>query len=112
MNTKLWLNQETESYNALKKVILAKDLFKDLEHAKNFKHTNQLESYHNLRLKYMPKRIHLKYKCMYLRSIIAILDHNQNINKKELGEKIVYSKPAGGYVLKTKYELIVSGVII
>jgi hypothetical protein len=39
-----------------------------------------------------------------MRSMIAILDHNQNINKKELGDKMVYSKPAGLYVLKTKYE--------
>jgi len=43
----------------------------------------------------MPNRIHLKYKGMHIRSIIAILDHNWNINKNELGEKMVYSKPAG-----------------
>lgn len=52
----------------------------------------------------MPKRIHLKYKGVHMRSMIAILDHNLNINKKELGDKMVYSKPAGRYVSKTKYE--------
>lgn len=77
---------------------MSKDLLKDLEHAKNIVHT-----YHNLRLKYMPKRIHLKYKGMLMRSMIAILDHNHNLDKKELGEKMVYSKFAGQYVLKTKY---------
>jgi len=83
---------------------MSKDLLKDLEYAKNFVHTGRLESYHNLRLKYMPKRIHLKYKGMHMRCMIAIIDHNHNINKKELGDKMVYSNPAGRYILKTKYE--------
>jgi len=104
IKSKLWLNQDSDSYYALKKIIMSKDLLKDLEHAKNFVHTERLESYHNLRLKYMPKRIHLKYKGMNMRNMITILDHNHNINKKELGKKMVYSKPAGRYVLKTKYE--------
>ena len=93
---------------------MSKDLLKDLEHAKNFVHTGRLESYHNLRLKYMPKRIHLKYKGMLLRSMIAILDHNYNLHKNELGKKMIYSKPAGQYVLKTKAMKLVtmSGVIL
>jgi len=43
---------------------------------------------------------------MYMRSIIAILDHNNNVNKKEVGEKIVFSKPSSRYVIKKKYELV------
>jgi len=39
---KLWLNQDGESYHALKKIIMSKDLLKDLEHAKNFVHTGRL----------------------------------------------------------------------
>jgi len=61
---KLWIDPESESYYALKKIIMAKDFLKDLTHATHFVHTGRLESYHNLRLKYMPKRIHLKYKGM------------------------------------------------
>jgi len=48
----------------------------------------------------MPKRIHLKYKSMYMRSIIAILDNINNVNKKEFREKIVFSKPASRYVIQ------------
>lgn len=55
------------------KVIMAKDLLKDLEHAKNFVHTGRLESYHNLRLTYMSKRMHLKCNCMCMRCIIATI---------------------------------------
>jgi len=84
---------------------MTKDFFKDLTHATNFVHIGRLESYHNLQLKYMPKRNLLKYKGMYMIIIIAILDHNNNVNKKEVGEKIVFSKPASRYVIKRKYDL-------
>jgi len=51
-------------------------------------YTDRLVLYHNLRLKYMPKRyIHLKYNDMCMRSIIAIFDHYNNVNKKEIREK-------------------------
>jgi len=35
---KLWINQNSESYDALKKLITAKDFIKDLAHAKHFIH--------------------------------------------------------------------------
>ncbi|XP_025413422.1 uncharacterized protein LOC112685695 [Sipha flava] len=104
INNKLWLKSDDESYYALKKVITAKDFIKDLPHAKHFVHTGRLESYHNVRLKYMPKRIHLKYRGMYIRSILAILDHNYNTNKQLVGDKMVYSKPLGKYTIKNVYE--------
>ncbi|CAI6376865.1 unnamed protein product [Macrosiphum euphorbiae] len=101
---KLWINQNSESYFALKKIITAKDCIKDLAHAKHFIHTGRLESYHNVRLKYMPKRIHLKYNGMYIRSILAIIDHNSNLNKNPIGEKVVYSKSLRKYTIKTRFE--------
>lgn len=94
---------DSESYNALKKILLAKDFLKDLQHAKHFVHTGRLESYHNVRLKYMTKRIHLKYSGMHMRSIIAILDHNSNVGKTMIGDKMVYSKPLGRYTIKNRF---------
>lgn len=35
---------------------------------------------------------------MYMRCKIAILDRNNNINTKQLGDKMVYSKSIGRYV--------------
>lgn len=75
-----------------------------MAHAKHFIHTGRLESYHNVRLKYMPKRIHLKYNGMYIRSILAIIDHNSNLNKNPIGEKVVYSKSLRKYTIKTRFE--------
>lgn len=51
----------------------------------------------------MPKRIHLKYSGMHMRSILAILDHNSNVNKTMIGDKMVYSKPLGRYTMKNRY---------
>jgi len=81
---------------------MAKNVLKDLTRVTHFVYTGRLKPYHNLRLKYMSKRIPLKYKGMYMRSIIAILDHNNKVNKKEVGEKIVFSKQASRYVIKKK----------
>jgi len=41
---------------------------------------------------------------MYIRSILAILDHNYNTNKTLVGDKMVYSKPLGKYTIKNVYE--------
>lgn len=103
-NEKLWINPLSESFFALKKILTAKDFIKDLEQAKHFVHTGRLESYHNVRLKYMPKRIHLKYNGMYLRSILAILDHNYNTGKNIIGDKMVFSKSLRKYTIKNTYE--------
>jgi hypothetical protein len=103
-NEKLWINPLSESFLALKKILTAKDFIKDLEQAKHFVYTGRLESYHNVRLKYMPKRIHLKYNGMYLRSILAILDHNYNTGKNIIGDKMVFSKSLRKYTIKNIYE--------
>jgi len=59
----------------------------------------------------MPKRIDLKYKVMHMRSMVAIFDHNHNINKKELGDKMIYSKPAGRYMSPNTNLVTTSGII-
>ncbi|KAF0709150.1 Uncharacterized protein FWK35_00034559, partial [Aphis craccivora] len=74
IQNKLWISKNSDSYFALKKIITVKDLLKDLPHAKHFIHTGRLESYHNTRLKYMPKRIHLKYEGMKLENRIDIMN--------------------------------------
>jgi hypothetical protein len=75
-----------------------------LDVGKNYVHTGALESYHNLRLKYAPKRIHFSYNGLYLRSVIAIMDHNWNVNKEKVGEKYMFSKSSGAWVVKNKFQ--------
>lgn len=89
---KSWINGFSSEYKILEKIILDKTFLKDLAHIKHYIHSGSLESYHSLRLKYAPKRIHLSYNGIYLRSIIEILDHNSNVNKEKIGVKTQYSK--------------------
>lgn len=95
--------------NHTKKSYDCKDFIKDLPHAKNFVHNGGLEYYHTVRTKYMLKQIDLKY--IYIRLILAILngpisslDHNHNINKQLVDDKMIYSRPLRKYGIKNVYE--------
>jgi len=48
----------------------------------------------------MPKKIHLKYIGVHMRSIVATLDHISNANKTMIGDKMVYSNHWGVIQLK------------
>ena len=48
-----------------------------------FHHTVELEHFHSLILKYLPKREHFSFKGMVARTQLAALDHNFNINRKQ-----------------------------
>lgn len=101
---KLWLLPDSKPYEVLKEIICNKKFLTDLKQTKNYVHTGRLESYHNLRLKYVPKRVHFSFKAMYIKSIIAIIDHNSNLNKKKIGLNYLFSKPTGKWVTKNIYE--------
>lgn len=75
-----------------------------LKHCKYYVHTGNLESYHNLCLVYSPKRIIYSYTGMVLRNILAILDHNQNLGRKLIGQKVRYSKATKQYKLEDVFE--------
>lgn len=48
-----------------------------------FHHTGDLEQYHSVMLKYVPKWEHFSYNGMLARTQLAILDHNNNVNRKQ-----------------------------
>jgi hypothetical protein len=98
-----WLHFGSTDYQALRNEIMNKMFLNDLKHASHYCHTNALESYHNVRLKYIPKRINFSHKGMYIRSILAILDHNFNLNRKVVGGVVNYSKASKQWVFKNRY---------
>jgi hypothetical protein len=107
---KMWLGVKRKKYDsrpdfkALSNLLNDNIFIKALKRTRHFIHTGILESYHNVRLMYTPKRI--QYPCvgMVMRSILAILDHNANVSRKIIGQSTVYSKAKKCYVLKNKYE--------
>ncbi|KAL2079298.1 hypothetical protein ACEWY4_025042 [Coilia grayii] len=79
--TKKWLKHGSPAYTALYEVVMDTRLLKDLNHMTLFKHTGQLEVFHNSLLKYCPKRLHFPYPSIQARTMLAVMDHNENHDK-------------------------------
>ncbi|KAK7157007.1 hypothetical protein R3I94_006918 [Phoxinus phoxinus] len=76
-----------------------------------FKHTGKLEVFHSLLLKYCPKRIHFHYTSMLARTQLAVLDHNENVNRHQASTKtgtprfnVVFPKHSKQWVARKLYE--------
>lgn len=78
---KKWIVKGSPVYMALEKELMNKRLLKDLEHIADFMHTGALEVFHNVVLKYAPKRLHFDYPQMIARLRLAALDHNYNTGR-------------------------------
>ncbi|CAM4508137.1 unnamed protein product [Leuciscus chuanchicus] len=91
--TKRWLKGNSPAFKALQAMIMDTRLIKDLQQMTLFKHTGQLEVFHNALLKYCPKRLHFQYPSMKARTMLAIMDHNENHSTK----RDQATTAAGGY---------------
>ncbi|VDI19825.1 Hypothetical predicted protein [Mytilus galloprovincialis] len=91
---KKWLVKDLKAHNALKEVILNKRLRKDIKHLSEFCHTGNLEVYHSLLLKYVPKRQEFNFDQMNARTSLAVTDHNmsQNRGKKMTDKDMKFTK--------------------
>jgi ribonuclease HI len=78
-----WLESGSPAHIALEEVITNKKLLKDLGKLTEFHHTGELESYHSVMTKYVPKREHFSYNGMVARTQLAILDHNANVGREQ-----------------------------
>ena len=76
-----WLKAGSPALVALEEVVNNKRLLKDMEKLTEFCHTGELEVFHSLMLKYLPKRKHFSYRSMLARTQLAALDHNHNCNR-------------------------------
>lgn len=116
---KKWLKQGSPSHEALRKIVTDKRLLQDLPYIGEFMHTGALEVFHNVVLKYAPKRLEFNFAQMDARLKLAALDHNLNVGRAKAvvkkpragssprGEtqyKRVFTKFTKQWVLKTKYE--------
>ncbi|KAL7383208.1 hypothetical protein ABVT39_006543 [Epinephelus coioides] len=79
---KRWLLEDSAAFKALYEVVMNRRLLQDLEQMTLFKHTGNLEVFHNALLKYCPKRLHFDYPSMQAHTRLAVMDHNENHNTK------------------------------
>lgn len=99
-----WIVKDSNDYRILNSIIRDKVFLGDLRQAKHYCHTGSLESYHNVRLKYVPKRNSFSYDGMVCRSMLAIFDHNSNVGREVKGEQLKFSKATKKWVIRNKYE--------
>ena len=104
---KKWLENDGPAYNALKNIVLDKQLLKDLPQLRFFKHTGQLEVYHALLNKYCGKRFAYSYAGMVARTQLAVLDHHSGVTREQartkdgnLRFKVAFTKVTGNWVAK------------
>ena len=61
LQQKKWIDPESSAMEALKIIVTSKKWLKTFPFYKMFRHTGVLESYHNMRLSYIPKRIAFRW---------------------------------------------------
>lgn len=95
--SKKWLTPGSKPHQALSEIVFNKRLLKDLKHVTESYHTGNLEVFHNVLLKYCPKRLHFSYPVMQARLQLAVLDHNHNEGREQavVQRSSVRSAPEG-----------------
>lgn len=78
------LKPGTEAHSALVKIVTDKQLLDDLDHLTKCVNTTALEVFHSMYLKYLPKKTRFGYDVMVHAAMLAALDHNNNVNRKQV----------------------------
>lgn len=111
LGRKEWLDMGSAAHAKLIKVVTQPVLVKDLEQMTEQVNTTLLEVFHSLKIRYLPKSTFFKMEKMIAGTQLAILDHNNNVNREQkysIDEegakiplfKIAYSKPNRRYGAK------------
>ncbi|XP_029841231.2 uncharacterized protein LOC115324738 [Ixodes scapularis] len=82
-----WLHKGTEPYDALEKVVMSRQLLKDIPKLSGNGQTYRLESFHSLLLRFTPKSSHFSLEGMEARTAIAVLHYNANWDRKQATTK-------------------------
>ncbi|KAK0132604.1 THAP domain-containing protein 4 [Merluccius polli] len=108
---KKWLQTDSAAFKTLSDHVLNKTLLKDLNHMTFFKHTGALEVYHSSMLKYTEKRLHFVYSSMKARTLLSVMDHNENVGRQQatttdgtLRYDLVFPKQTKRWVARKRYE--------
>ena len=90
---KQWIDPTCEAFDALQRTVLDKNPLNDLKHLVCFSHTGELEIYHALYNKWVPKSLHFSFLGMVCRSQLAAIDFNLGANLELSGrENLSFSK--------------------
>ncbi|KAL5265183.1 hypothetical protein ACHWQZ_G006064 [Mnemiopsis leidyi] len=100
-----WFNVEDEDFEALFKIVTATRFTNDLKRCCKFLHTGKLESFHSMKLLYLPKLQSFEMETMIILTMLAAYQNNLCVKGGNLLKTYVtaaYSRANKGYVLKNK----------
>ena len=80
-----WLTADCPAHKALKSVITNNQLVSDMKKMNENIFTTYLEVFHSLKIRYLPKSIFFEQEKMVAGMQLAALDHNNNINRDQVG---------------------------
>ena len=84
MCRKEWLTMGSEAHQKLVKIVTQSVLVADLEKLTEQVLTTVLEVFHSVKIRYLPKSIFFRMEKMIAGTQLAILDHNNNVNRDQV----------------------------
>lgn len=99
-----WLDIKSEEFKALFKYFTDTRLMNSIRMCCNFFHTGNLEVYHNVRLKLLPKRTSYSLHRMIMGSMLTAIEVNKNLVTDQSKKKKfwAYSKSQKKYIRKSR----------
>lgn len=93
------LAKDSKAAEELRKIIFDAEWLNGMEHYVRFRHTSKLENFNSMLLKYASKRIAFSYEVFTGRCLLAVLDHNFHLFRKEIQGKFkkLYSRRSGNW---------------
>ncbi|PIK35795.1 hypothetical protein BSL78_27382 [Apostichopus japonicus] len=99
---KPWLKKDSPPHAALRKAMTNKRFLNMLPYYKNFKHTGNLESFHNHMLMYASKRCSYSFEGYVTRMLLSAIDHNYHSDREYAAPKDVVSGYRQKYSKRTR----------
>ena len=78
---KAWIKAGSIAHNKLLTIITEPRLVQDMEKMTEQVHTTYLEVFHSVKIRYLPKSVYFKMEKMIAGTQLAILEHNNNVNR-------------------------------
>lgn len=99
-----WFNVEDEDYKALFKIITKTKYTNDMKKCARFRHTGKLESFHSMKLQFLPKSTGFTMKTSIIMTMLAALQNNvyRLQNTATSYDIRQWSRASKQYVLKTR----------
>ncbi|KAM4617735.1 uncharacterized protein O3C94_021655 [Discoglossus pictus] len=79
-----WIPDTTPAFNELQELVSSKQIQKDIQYLAESCHTEDIDVFHNLLLKYLPKHTHFKIDAVKARTKLAVLAHNASVTQPQV----------------------------